>query len=464
MYYTKKKGVGPFAHWVLVEKVTPKHKEEEVQLQDGLLMNAEGNPVSGATISIDKKGVMTIKGNGKTVSGVTHFEAWDDCFVFFNNEGKRGFASKSGNIILPSDKSSSITEIDVSTKLSVVKHLDKKSGKEYFTVVDNIFGLDLTPEKYTSYSFGDKDQHIPSSLLFLEKQNQTKAIVTEAGTFLTDSCLRYEKSSEHLFVLSYVHGDDQHKTVFEAYSPEAFTAFEPKIKHLEHDVQSFSTRYRELSTYNGKSTSVYTVAPYTTSPFNLKFTKHGKVRNIAPYYEDHSVYIQEVGDKKTILLNDGTPCSNHEIKDLTRIATKDAFSYVVEVDSFRGPRQGLVRKDDLSTLLSPKYDRVCYFGDNEKANLCAAIYGDTFAAYKLEMCTSTKYLPPMEILPMNQYFNPQLTKEDGKLYADDSYGSPVVVDFTQRDNAPVVESVADYGREKLGLPKSADMKEVEFVE
>ena len=89
-------------------------------------------------------------------------------------------------------------------------------------------------------------------------------------------------------------------------------------------------------------------------------------------------------------------------------------------------------------------------------------YNDTFLVGKLEEYKKDTYLPPETLLGVNNYFKPQLTSREGVLYAEDSVGMPMVIDFNGRDNKPVAENVVNQASKELGIPLPE--KEIEYVE
>ncbi len=464
MYYTKQKGFGPFKRWALMEKVTPRHKEQEIRIKTGLIFTEDGRrPISSANVTIDKDGFIVFEGTGKTSVRAKSFEAYSHGFVFQTPEGTQGYVARNGNVVNPVQKGhthrdgATITNVDVFGKVIVYQKVSNKDNSIYYTLGDALSGLEVLPGHYTSYSFGKREEGIPGKIIILGNQDGTQTIANDKFAVLSDSATKIQKCDEALYILSNT-PNGRFKTVLEAYPISTATTHNPTLKFLENGVIDFDTSFRELITYNGKTSSVYDVSPLAESNMYPKFTKDGVIKNISPIFCGTDIYMQEHDGKKTLLLENGEECKNPELEGFKAIKERYGHSFVVEVDTKKGTKEGLVRSGDLSTLLPPVYDQIRFFGEN----MFVGTYNDTFLVGKLEEYKKDTYLPPETLLGVNNYFKPQLTNREGVLYAEDSVGMPMVIDFNGRDNKPVAENVVNQASKELGIPLPE--KEIEYVE
>jgi|GEM_PF-2912254 len=473
MYYTKQKGFGPFKRWALMEKVTPRHKEEEVKLRNGFLYTEGGKrPISSAQITIDKDGFIVFEGTGRTSVRAKSFEAYSNGYVFRTDEGTQGYVARNGNVVNPVQKGytykdgATITGVEVSGKMLVFQKV-ANDGNIFYTVGDALSGLEVFPGKYTSYSFGDREEGIPGKFIILGNKDGTKTIVNHAWAMLGENITKYAKCDETLYLLSNTpKNPNGHKTVLEGYPIATATTGTPTLKFLQYGVTEFDIDYRELITYDGKHSTVYDVSPYEKGTIVPRFTREGKVRNIAPMFDEHDFYMLEKDGERTVLLEDGTPCNNPELKGLKAIGERHGFAYVIDVETKDGLKHGVVRTKDLSTLLPPQYDRVKFLGrDEDEEKLCLATVGQTFRVNKfIPACVSgqeTLYTSET-LVPLNQYEKPQLIKnEPYKLYVSDSVDDCMVLDMSGEGNRPVACNAAVYASKQLGIPLPT--KDVEFV-
>lgn len=468
MYYTKQKGFGPFKRWALVEKVTPRHKEQEIKPVNGYIYTDDGRrPISSAKIKIDSEGYIKFEGTDATSVKATSFEAYPHGFVFKTEQGTQGYVARNGHVVNPVQKGSNfnegatITNVDVYGKMIVFQKVGYKSNSIHYTVADGLSGLEVLPGKYAGYKFGRREEGIPSNILILENQDGTQTIANSKFAVLSDTATKVQKSDETLYILSNT-PNGRAKTVLEAYPISSAQSATPVLKFLENGVIDFDTSYRELITYNGKTSSVYAVSPGSeANNVYPRFTKDGKVTNISPYFCGIEIYNQENNGKNTLLLESGEACKNPELDGFKSIKERYGHSFIVEVETKNGAKEMLVRSGDLSTLVAPA-EQINFFGDN----LFVATYGQgasaTFSIGKLEEYKKDAYLPPEILLAPNNYFRPQQTSKEGVLYAEDSVGLPVVIDCTGRDNTPVVDNVVHKASKDLGIPLPE--KEIQFVE
>lgn len=464
MYYTKQKGFGPFKRWALMEQVTPRHKPQEVSLTRGMLwLEDASRPISSATVKIDENGYIIFEGTGKTSVKAKTFDTYENGIVFQTEKGTQGYVARNGNFINPVQKGhayingSTITGVDVYGKVVVYQKVANDSNEIFYTVGDALSGLEVFPGRYASYKFGDRSLGIPGKVLILDNNDGTKTVANTRFAVFSDKVTKYDTRDQMLYLLSDTPNDrNGHKTVLEAYPISDASSNIPTLKFMEFDVVDFDASFRELITYKPDSSSVYTSTP--GGSIKPKFTKPGVVKNIAPMFSDHDVYIQTEGKKQTVLLEDGQECTNQELVGIKDIKEGYGFAYIAQVETKNGVKEGMFRHTDMSTLLPPVYDQIRFFGEN----LFVGTYGETFLVGKVEEYKKDAYLPPETLLGVNNYFKPQLTNRDGVLYAEDSVGLPMVIDFNGRDNKPIIENVVSQASKELGIPLPE--KEIEFVE
>ena len=466
MYYTKQKGFGPFKRWALMEQVTPRHKEQEIGIKSGFIYTEDGRrPISSAKIKIDKDGYIIFEGTGKTSVKAESFEAYAHGFVFKTPNGAAGYVARNGNVVNPAQKgennkpAATITNVDVFGKVIVYQKVRNRDNVIYYTVGDALSGLEVLPGQYTSYSFGDRQEGIPSRILILGNPDGTQTIANDKFAVLSDTATKVEKSDETLYILSNT-PNGRYKTVLEAFHMPNAVKEIPTLKFLENGVIDFTTSYRELITYNGETSSVYDITPYAENSVYPRFTKEGQVANIAPMFSGLNIYVQSNGEEKTLLHDNGEACTNPNLKGFKGFEHGHGGTLIVSVDTPEGAKKGLVNGKNLTTVLPSVYDKIRFFGQTEEG-LCVATFNDTFRIDRIEECGKDLYMAN-PLLAANNYFRAQLTNKEGVLYAEDSVGMPVVVDCTGRDNQPVVDNVVNKASKDLGIPLPE--KEVQFVE
>lgn len=488
MYYTKQVGFGPFKKWVLMEKVSPRHKETRVPLKDGFIYTENGaRPISSAKISITPDGYIVFNGTTKSSVKARTFEAFSRGFVFTTDDKTEGYVASNGNVVNPVAKGEIITGVDVYDSLSTIvyKKQNTTTGETFYTLGSTLGGGEYQQwGKYTSFEVGKKSNGLPRSMFILGNQDGTKAVINvipsdqdktrqlfnDNFVVLADSAIKVEKSDQILYILSTTRRHTGHESVLEGFDITSITSPHPRLKFMEYDVRDFDISFRELITHNDKTSTVYDVLPHSEGEaVRPRFTVDGTIKNVAPMFGDNDVYIQTNDGKNTLLREDGTACTNPELEGIKSIHDRYGFAYIIDVETKDGVKQGLFRTGDLSTLFPP-CDKIRFFGDRlskeptETESLFVATHGDTFAVGKLEQYKSDAYLPPEILVGFNRYFKPQLTSEDCKLYVQDSYGIDGVLDCSAKNKPAVFTEMVAYASNELGCPLTAETKPTEFIE
>ncbi len=455
MYYIKQKGFGPFKKWVLAEKVTPKHPETIIKDASKIIPNA--------TITVDQTSgfaSITFSPSGESVKNVLNFDVYTTGTIFTDSENNQGFVSKAGKIVSPDKGNSVITEVHPHVGVAILKVKSKKSGAVHYEAINSDTTLPITEGGFSAYSYGYHNTGLSGQFIILSKEDGKTTIMTCRGDVLSEDCLKYDTSRHGIFILSA--DKDGKSSTLQAYKTNITALINPTPIFEEKGVVDFHIGNGEFITRNPRTSTVYDI--YENSAGEVKvgrvFEKEGSIENIAPLFCDEPIYRQIDNAGTQHILNErGNSFAYKGIDDLSRIVSRDAFTYVLEFDTKDGKKQGLFRNTDLAPVILPNYDRIKSFGngfselnpDGNGDRLVCATQGDTFEVYCVKQLTAVSCsTSPELVLNKGEYFNPQFTRTEGFMVADNKYGTSMVLDFNHRDNQPVASMNTPFN----GRPRS----------
>lgn len=434
MYYLKEKGIWPFRKLKLVEKVTPRHREEVVKSPETMLVEQYQDAISSVTI--DKNGFIRLNVGRQKAKNIVSFEIVDGCVVYKDNENRVGLITRNGKIIDPDRGNSYITEVTVANDVAIYREVSKRSRAGFYTIHSTKNGEPLLIDSYARVKFGDKERGIKGNVIFLTAHDGLKTVATTRGDILAIDCIKYDKLREHLLVLSYT-DKEKEKTALEGFVLERGAT--PRQTFLRPEVKDFDAGFDELIAHIGKGSTVYKYTGKEDNCFEMAFSARGRVSNFSPLFSRHTIYTGQEDGHMTLIDKDGNVSRNPDLDHLMGIELADDNSLITCYKKDGRMTQGLVRSSDFATILPPVYHKVRMFGDKT----CVGSAADTFAIYKLDEVVDGVYSQnPREIVPMQQYFNPQMTNKKGVLLCEDAMGIDCVL--TADKSKVIVEKAEEY--------------------
>jgi len=441
MYYLDKKGFGPFKKMVLMCKPYKNAKPFEVKDIHEIAPNLDIEKGANGLMRL-----MTSKGS--TNNDIYEFDIYNGVVTYVSYDGEHGFIAQNSSVIGNDLGMSVIGKVDVLGDTIVVEQVHKKSHHKNYLALSSLDGNKITTKAFDSYMLGDSDKCIRGGLIFLTQIDGLKTIISTTGHMLATDCFKYDISRNNLVTLSRTRKGPE-KTWLDCIALPKNKS--PKFTLSVPDVTDFDLNADELITKAENESCVYTLQDLTKDqeiePLKLKFSAKGEIRDITPSFYGEKKYLNTVNETKKLLNNDGRIADNGDLRGLVDIKYADDESYITTIKNQFGTYQGLIRTSDFETILSPRYNKVRKFGKNE----VIATYGDSFAVYELipEEGSHAYSTYTTEIVPMNNYFYPQLTNKESTLLCRDSNDMDCVL--VAKHGKASVKALPNYGRDEMDL-------------
>lgn len=481
MYFVTKDGVGPFKRKYLAKQQGSKIIKLK-NFKNGDTISLDGiNPVSTAkiTFSADASDNYVIFENEREFSvRAKSFEAYPYGYVFTALQNLKGYVAQNGNIFNPVQDNKNtmeaevITNITINDKVMVYEKAIQGVIGFFYTVADATTGLEILPDQYANFSFGDKKTGLPNKVLILKNKDGLQTIVNSNFTILGDKVKKYQTAGDTLYILSETQNNaNGHKSILEAFPMSRILDANPTLKFMEYDVEDFDATDKNLITYKNDSTQIYQVAQSAITP---GFSIPGIVKRISPL-DKPGIYFQTANGKNALITETGEKIKNPDLNGLQTIKSKKGLPYIAEVKKQDGSiKQGMFNTQDMSTIVYPNFHKIAFLRTNKQESdkqddkaLFVATVGDTFLVGQIEKTENGSCPPPKILIKPNNYFKPQLTPDDDKtIIAEDSNGQTEIISFYKQektgDYSYTTNDEVRYSSEKAGydFPKP----DVQFVE
>ncbi len=441
MYYLEKKGFGPFKKNVLMCEPYKNAKPFEVKDIHEIAPNLD--------IEKGANGLMRlITSKDSTNNDIYEFDIYNGVVTFFNKNGECGFITKNDRIIGNDLGMSVISKVDVLGDTIIVEQVHKKSHHANYIALSSLDGNKISNQLFENYTHGDIDKCIRGGLIFLTQTDSLKSIITTTGHMLATDCFKYDISRNNLVTLSRTRKGPE-KTWLDCIALPKNKS--PKFTLSVPDVTDFDLNVDELITKSENESCVYTLQDLTkdqaVEPLKLKFSAKGEIRDITPSFYGEKKYLNSIRESKRLLNDDGSVAENIDLRGLIDVKYADDESYITTIKNQFGTYQGLIRTSDFGTIIPPRYEKVRKFGKNE----VIATYGDSFAVYGLvqEEGSHAYSTYTTEIIPMNNYFYPQLTNKESTLLCRDSNDMDCVL--VAKHGKAKIKALPNYGRDEMDL-------------
>ncbi len=424
MYYMTQKGFGPFKKWVLVEKVTPKHKEIVVK----------PDSIKGVFIRPEGHGLFSIETNRGMATHVTRFDNHNGCLVFTDKNGDMGLVTRDKNVV----NHRQYNDVTVCGNVAVLRVLNPEKSTVTYQIVSSKNGQKLDDKEYYDFTMGNESSGVRRNVLFLKQKNLSNTVYTSNGVMLGNNCIKCEGIDDQVLLLRVVRdGKNPPTTVLDCYTVPKFGA--PVKGMTIKGVADFSATREQLIVKRDKDSEVYDYVGEEKQPFIFAFAAEGKVSDIRRTFYSAPVYISDRYDHIELLDNNGIPSRNPDLQGLVAVRYADDQSLITTVKRNNEEREGLIRDNDYATILPPIYDEVKTYGPHS----FMGTFADTFALFQLSEVEEGKYsITPTEVLPLNRFFNPLLPKVDYVVQAQDSMGAERVL--TVKDGQYTVSPEQEY--------------------